>query len=109
MHQILSKYFPVSSTETRAPYTDDDFLRISSLLRNIGRIQWSHVPRIYAVLRTIDHLELLDMFIDQGLTDFWLPFTTGSLPNTTTTTVRANFIASQHLVMTKASVVNNNF
>lgn len=102
IERSLSEYFPSSNFENRGPYTDNDLQKISSLLESIGRLPWSNVPRIYTVLRTIGHLELIDGFIDEGLTDFWFPFSASSLPGILTPTVKAAFIESQSLVITKA-------
>ena len=98
----LGQYFPLSTAEPRGSLTDNDLQVISTLLRNKGRITWSNVPRIYTVLRTIGHLELIDSFIEEGLTDFWFPFATGSLPDVLTPTAKTNFVASQSIVITKA-------
>jgi hypothetical protein len=98
----LGQYFPPSTAEPRGSLTDNDLQVISTLLRNKGRITWSNVPRIYTVLRTIGHLELIDSFIEEGLTDFWFPFATGSLPDVLTPTAKTNFVASQSIVITKA-------
>jgi hypothetical protein len=98
----LGNLFSTSSGEARAVYTDIEFNQISTYLRNTGRSSWSTVPRLYTVLRLIRQLPLLDSFIDQGVTDIWFPFTTTSLPDALTPSVRASFLASQSVVLSKA-------
>ena len=55
-----------------------------------------------ALLRLIDQLPNIDIFIDQGVDDRWLPFTTSSLPSTLTSSARDSFLQAQPLVLTKA-------
>jgi molecular chaperone DnaK (HSP70) len=59
-----------SPNDSKATFTDAEFLRISTYLDNMGRPSWSRVPRLYTVLRLInllDLLDLLDIFIDQSM------------------------------------------
>jgi hypothetical protein len=69
-----------SQTSTRRQYSDADIQEISSLLRFLDRLAWSRIPRLYIVLRRIAQLSLLDIFIAQGVTDMWVPFSATSLP-----------------------------
>ena len=92
----------MSDDPAKMTYTEADFQHVSSLLRNTGRMKWSKVPRLYVVLRHIGHLQILDAFIDQGITDIWFPLTTSSLPEILTPSNRTSFLESQSLVLTKA-------
>jgi hypothetical protein len=92
-------YFAAGDT-TRV-YTDFDFQEIFDLLRDGGRDPWSMVPRIYAVLRIIGQLQIIDSFIDQGITDIWFPFSTSSLPKILGSTLHPQFLEVQKGVLTK--------
>lgn len=82
-------------------YTDNDFLQISTLLRESNNKSWSNVPRIYTVLRTIDQLQHLNTFIDQGITDIWFPFDRRNIPDFLTPTNKSKFLEIQSVVFTK--------
>jgi heat shock protein 1/8 len=103
VEQRLSEYFHSSTIAgLRTGYTDAELQHISSLLRNTGQATWSSVPRIYTVLRQIGQLQLIETFIEDGITDIWFPFTNASLPEVLSPSIRANFINMQPLVITKA-------
>lgn len=84
-----------------AAYTDPELQRISELLKNMGRPAWASIPRIYTVLRTIGQLEHLDVFIQQGITDIWFPFSTDSLPGQLSPSMCRKFLDHQSIVLTK--------
>jgi hypothetical protein len=96
----LSAYF--SASESGRAYTDSDFQKISNLLKDTGRLTWSTVPRIYTVLRLIGQLQIIDTFIDQGITDIWFPFSTFSLPNALGSALHPQFLDVQKRVLTKS-------
>jgi len=89
-------------TAPRDKYTDQDLQDISMLLRNMGHESWGSVPRIYTVLRRIDELQLIDTFIELGITDFWFPFSQTSLPDKLPPSVRSRFVDAQSAVFTIA-------
>lgn len=62
MVEIISKLDSVGNE-----YTDSECVQLSEYLRNSGKPDWSTVPRLYIVLKAVDHLELLDDFIKQGM------------------------------------------
>lgn len=97
-------WFPDStSISARTPFNESTIRDISTILRNADRESWSHVPRIYIVLRTINQSQLVDAFIDDKLTDLWFPFTRQTLPRCLPNDeMRADFLLAQHLVLTKA-------
>ncbi|KAF2826228.1 kinase-like protein, partial [Ophiobolus disseminans] len=64
--------------------------------------QWSKVPRTYIILRIIGCLDLLNTFIDLGVSDYWFPFTKRSLPPCLRPDKCSQFVAAQNLVMTKS-------
>jgi len=96
----LGDYF-IEDKGSRAQYTDFEICQISLLLKQ-SKPEWSKVPRIYIILRTIGCLSHLDTFIDLGFSDYWLPFTERSLPHCVRPTQRSEFVATQNLVMTKS-------
>ena len=82
-------------------FKDSDIQKISMMLSHLDT-GWARVPRIYIVLRSIGHLELLDTFINLGFTDYWFPFTERRLPPSISPTVKAKFVQAQSLVLTKS-------
>jgi hypothetical protein len=96
----LGDYF-IEGKGSRAQYTDFEICQISLLLKQSSP-EWSKVPRIYIILRTINCLSLLDTFIDLGFSDYWLPFTERSLPHCIRPSQRSEFVTTQNLVMTKS-------
>src|SRR5438552_15573328 len=91
-------------TETKgSQFADSDFDMMSQLLTQVGKPQWSHRPRTYAVLRMIDRIDLFDTFISDGLKDIAFPYTDSRLPNSLSPTAKAKFLLTQNLVLTKAS------
>lgn len=98
----LGEFFLGLTSEERGNYSDQDLQDIAFLLRNTGRESWSRVPRIYTVLRRIGQLELLDEFVETGITDIFFPFTPSSLPDKLPPSVRNRFVDTQHIVLTEA-------
>ncbi|KFY86828.1 hypothetical protein V498_07380, partial [Pseudogymnoascus sp. VKM F-4517 (FW-2822)] len=96
----LGEYFGADKCG-RAQYTDFDIARISLLLKQANP-EWSKVPRIYIILRTIGCLSHLDTFIDLGFSDYWLPFTERSLPHCVRPSQRSQFVATQNIAMTQS-------
>ncbi len=93
----------VTTSVRSTPFLELEVQNIATLLQPINA-RWARVPRLYAVLRLIDQLPLLDsVFLPHGLTDFWLPFSLGSLPESVSLDVRAAFVRVQPLVLTKAT------
>ncbi|OCK90737.1 kinase-like protein [Cenococcum geophilum 1.58] len=75
---------------------------ISDVLRFNGREQWSRIPRIYSILRLIDQLPTIDIFLAQGITDYWFPFEHKTLPSSLSPSAMDLFLRTQHLVLTKS-------
>jgi heat shock 70kDa protein 1/2/6/8 len=100
--QGLEGLFSTSDAETRQAFTDVEFGQMSMYLRNMGRPTWSTVPRLYAVLRMIGQLTMLDAFVEQGMTDIWFPFTNTSLPDVLPPSARASFLTTQSMVFSKS-------
>jgi tetratricopeptide (TPR) repeat protein len=96
----LSDFFADSGPRQTA-YTDSEIQQVSRLLSQIN-LKWSKVPRTYMVLRTIGCLDVLDTFIDLGVSDHWFPFTVQSLPPCLRPSQRSQFVDAQHLVMTQS-------
>ncbi|KAL5349220.1 hypothetical protein ACLOAV_005508 [Pseudogymnoascus australis] len=96
----LGEYFGADGGG-RAQYTDFDIARISLLLKQ-SNLEWSKVPRIYIILRTIGCLSHLDTFIDLGFSDYWLPFKERSLPHCVRPSQRSQFVATQNIAMTQS-------
>jgi hypothetical protein len=54
-------------------FSDNDIQYAMDLLKVVSP-QWSKVPRLYVVLKTIDRLGDIEAFVVQGITDKWFPF-----------------------------------
>ncbi|KAH7118945.1 kinase-like domain-containing protein, partial [Dendryphion nanum] len=82
-------------------YTTSDIIKISTILGRLNS-HWKRVPRMYIVLRSIDHLPLLDDLITAGLSDYLFPMTERHLCNHMQTSVREEFLKAQSRVLTKS-------
>ncbi|KAH7341207.1 WD40-repeat-containing domain protein [Pyrenochaeta sp. MPI-SDFR-AT-0127] len=82
-------------------YEDTEVQQISMLLGQINP-RWSKIPRTYIIARIIDCLNVVDTFVDQGFSDHWFPVTEKTLPQQLRPSSRSEFVAFQHLVMTKS-------
>jgi hypothetical protein len=100
IEQKLSEFF-FPYRQPSVPYTDPELQRISELLKNTGRSTWASIPRIYTVLRVVDQLEHVDVFIQQGITDIWFPFSASSLPGQLSPSMCTKFLDYQSIVLTK--------
>ncbi|KAJ4303252.1 hypothetical protein N0V90_002145 [Kalmusia sp. IMI 367209] len=89
-------------TDSSLTYTDTEFIQISTYLRNTGQPDWSKIPRLYTVLRLINQLDMLDVFIQQGITDIWFPFSQTTLPHVLSPSTKANFLKHQESVLSKS-------
>ncbi|KAI9732133.1 MAG: hypothetical protein M1834_004229 [Cirrosporium novae-zelandiae] len=87
----------------RGQYSDVGIQRIANQLRETGKESWGHVPRIYIVLRAIDKLEYMQMFVDNGITDLWFPFSKQSIPTRMAPGVYMQFLNTQWIVCTGAT------
>ena len=64
----------------KSPFDDDDFLRISDLLRRVGKPTWADRPRTYLVLRLIDQVHTMNNFVFEGLKDIAIPYEEEQIP-----------------------------
>ena len=104
IQQTLSNrlnHFFSERQDSREPYTDSEINEISTLLKQL-HTRWSNFPRAYIVIRTINHLDLLDRLIDEGFSDFWFPVTESDLPDCLHPSVRVLFVQAQSLIFTKS-------
>ncbi|KAM7187581.1 Hsp70 domain containing protein [Rhypophila sp. PSN 637] len=85
------------------PFSDSEFERISTFLRNNTELPaaWSNVPRLYTVLRLIDQLDVMEAFLLQGMTDIWFPFTNSTLPSVLPPSLQSKFLEAQPVVLSK--------
>jgi hypothetical protein len=60
--------------------SDEEILHVKDLLFRAGKRAWSYRPQIYAVLRMIDCLDLMQAFIVEGLSDDQFPYRRETLP-----------------------------
>lgn len=61
-------------TENFAP-TESDIQAVGRYLGGKENLsQYSHIPRIYIIPRAVGHLEVIDRFLKERVSDLWLPF-----------------------------------
>jgi len=82
-------------------FTDADLAQVSFLLQNSNRTCYGRVPRLYTVLRIINHLELLDEFLASNITDVLFPFDETTFPFAIDSKIRNKFLQHQSAVFTK--------
>ena len=72
---LLDRLFPDTMSQTEGVrFTEKDMREIATLLQRCSRDAWSHIPRIYTVLRVIGKLDAINKFIEEEITDIWFPF-----------------------------------
>jgi len=91
-----------SSTSMVCGFTDADFNRMSAYLRNTGSVAWSTAPRLYTVLRVIDQLDAMEVFLRQGINDMWFPFTNSTLPAAPQPSIQAQFLDRQEMAYSQS-------
>ncbi|KAF5011158.1 hypothetical protein FDECE_2722 [Fusarium decemcellulare] len=99
--QTLESLFSQTDGITPEPFSDAQFERISTFLRNKGDTSWSTVPRLYTVLRLINQLDAMEIFMAQGITDIWFPFAANTLPSALNPTIKFSFLQAQSVVLSK--------
>ncbi|KAJ3548547.1 hypothetical protein NM208_g950 [Fusarium decemcellulare] len=99
--QTLESLFSQTDGITPEPFSDAQFERISTFLRNKGDASWSTVPRLYTVLRLINQLDAMETFLTQGITDIWFPFAANTLPSALNPTIKFSFLQAQSVALSK--------
>ncbi|OCL04836.1 kinase-like protein, partial [Glonium stellatum] len=91
-----------SQLSSSEPFSETDLRSISDILRCTGKEQWSRIPRIYSVLRLIDKLPAIELFLAQGITDVWFPFNHSTIPGSLNPSATHEFLQAQRLVLSRA-------
>lgn len=104
---LLQRWFPVPSpgNPTATPttrFSETDLREISDVLQRVGRGTWSRIPRIYAVLRLLDQLDVIDSFLTRSISDIYFPFTHQTLPQSLNPSVANEFLQVQRVVLSSA-------
>jgi serine/threonine protein kinase len=104
---LLQRWFPLSpdGTSTRGQdesFSETDLRDISDVLRRVGQGGWSRIPRIYAVLRLLGRLDVIDLFLAQAISDVYFPFTHNTLPQSLNPSVANGFLQLQRAVLSSA-------
>ncbi|KAF1961409.1 hypothetical protein CC80DRAFT_437190 [Byssothecium circinans] len=102
---LLQRWFPVSPPGTltqHEPFSETDLRDISNVLRRVGQGAWSRIPRIYAVLRLLDRLDVIGLFLAQEISDVYFPFTPQTLPQSLNPSVAHGFLKTQRVVLSSA-------
>lgn len=76
---------PSASNDSKPkPVSESVIVRIQTILRHLDDAadsEWWARPRIYAILRTINGLQFMDAFVQEGWNDFFLPVHEADLPD----------------------------
>lgn len=87
------------------PFSNELILNIADLLSAIGKLAWSERPGTYLVLRLINEVKAVDMFVLEGFKDIDIPYTDLTLPNCVNVAgARHDFIRQQSYVLSPKSV-----
>lgn len=101
--ELLLAPFLDDRSETRARLSENNVRQISIGLRRMGKDSWAKTPRLYAVLRMVNHVQVIDSFLTQGVSDIWFPFSHKTLPDSLrSASARFDFLKLQDMVLTKA-------
>ncbi|PVH99328.1 hypothetical protein DM02DRAFT_435918 [Periconia macrospinosa] len=104
---LLQRWFLVSppgksALKEHKCFSEIDLRDISDVLRRVGQGAWSRIPRIYVVLRLLDRLDVIDLFLAQAISDIYFPFTHQSLPQSLNPSVAHEFLQVQRVVLSSA-------
>jgi serine/threonine protein kinase len=107
LEQSLLRWFPISVGDDitlvqHEHFSETDLRDISDVLRRVGRGSWSRIPRIYAVLRLLDRLDVIDLFLAQSISDVYFPFAHQTLPQSLNPSVAHAFLELQRVVLSSA-------
>jgi hypothetical protein len=106
----LKRILPSGSKVGQAPdLSDTSFDEIANLLRQAGRKGCSQRPRMYAVLKVADLVELVDDFVQAGFWDIALPSAYNTLPKCLLPSQSHQILAKQDIVLTKATRIEGGF
>lgn len=84
-------------------FSESDIRDVLEILFRLRYKAWSHIPRVYSVLRLVGCSTVIDSFIDASITDVTFPFTQGTLPEAIKSpTTRADSLKAQSSVLTKS-------
>ena len=64
--RAMASLFPPAGGNT-SRFADSDIDKISRLLVQVGKLEWSVRPRTYAVLRLIGRVDIFEVFISDSL------------------------------------------
>lgn len=103
----LADFF-TTANGPRTRYSDADIHDISRCLKDLQMNAESEVPRLYAVLRTIGQLQILDAVLEMGISDVWFPFSAAQVRKFLSPSLRAKFLEVQALVLTKGVDLEKN-
>src|SRR5271156_2644107 len=84
LNKALAPFFLSSRSEglpREVRYRNADFIRVGEILHNYGKVQWSRIPRTYAILSMIGCADAIEGFISEKRTDFYLPYDAKTLPS----------------------------
>ena len=78
---------------------NQDYQSISEYLQMAGKGSWADLPRHFTILYKIDHVEAMDAFIAEELSDIALPYSDGNLPDLLPKQARLQFLRYQSNVL----------
>jgi hypothetical protein len=104
----MSLCFPDLKKPNPKPFSERNCSRISDLLRQLGKMEWSRIPRTYAVLKMVNQVQAMDAFLCLGCTDMWFPYEEASLPQALGSRhARTKFLELQPLVLSTGHDLEN--
>ena len=104
----MSLCFPDLRQPSPKPFSERNCTRISELLQLLGKMEWSRVPRTYAVLKMVNQVQAMDAFLGLGCTDMWFPYTESTLPDALASRhARTKFLDLQKLVLSTGHDLEN--
>lgn len=100
--QKLHKFLPVCQDSQRPQkirLRDQEFNYITELLLMRGKKEWALRPRHFVILYMIGLEQVMDSFVTDERSDYFLPYTEDNLPDALTGENRAHFLAYQNHVL----------
>lgn len=98
----LDRFLPrpaKDGTPVRKRLRDAQFRQLAQFCSHSGHPQWGLRPRTFAVLRMIGIPEIIERFVEERLTDIYLPYSETNLPSFVSGRARSLFLDCQNFVL----------
>jgi serine/threonine protein kinase len=104
---LLQRWFPEPSTDKMTitqplRFSETDLRDTSDVLRRVGQGAGSRIPRIYAVLRLLNRIDVTSLFLAKEISDVYFSFMEQTLPESLNPSIAHVFLQTQRVILSSA-------